>query len=44
MGQQRVEQVVRTVAETSDENEQYFGELDSVVGDGDFGFSLARGF
>ena len=26
------------------ENEKYFGDLDSVVGDGDFGFSLARGF
>ncbi len=26
------------------ENETYFGELDAVVGDGDFGFSLARGF
>ncbi|WP_431836800.1 dihydroxyacetone kinase subunit DhaL [Cellulomonas sp. Y8] len=44
MSQQRVEQVVRTVAETCVENEQYFGELDSVVGDGDLGFSLARGF
>lgn len=44
MSQQRLEQVVRTVAETCVENEQYFGELDSVVGDGDFGFSLARGF
>lgn len=44
MSQQRVEQVVRTVAETCVENERYFGELDSVVGDGDFGFSLARGF
>jgi len=44
VSQQRVEQVVRTVAETCVENEQYFGELDSVVGDGDFGFSLARGF
>jgi dihydroxyacetone kinase-like protein len=44
VSQQRVEQVVRTVAETCVENERYFGELDSVVGDGDFGFSLARGF
>ncbi|WP_454048911.1 dihydroxyacetone kinase subunit DhaL [Cellulomonas sp. Marseille-Q8402] len=43
-GSARVERVVRTVAETCVENEQYFGELDSVVGDGDFGFSLARGF
>ena len=25
-------------------NENYFCQLDSVVGDGDFGFSLARGF
>ena len=36
--------VVRTIAETAIANEAYFGELDSVVGDGDFGFSLARGF
>ena len=26
------------------DNEIYFGQLDSVVGDGDFGYSLARGF
>ena len=25
-------------------NEKYFGELDAVVGDGDFGYSMARGF
>ena len=36
--------VVRSIATTAVENEQYFGELDAVVGDGDFGFSLARGF
>ena len=36
--------VVRTIAETSVANEKYFGDLDSVVGDGDFGYSLARGF
>jgi phosphoenolpyruvate---glycerone phosphotransferase subunit DhaL len=36
--------VVRTIAETAIENEKYFGDLDSVVGDGDFGYSLARGF
>lgn len=36
--------VVATIARTVVENEDYFGELDSVVGDGDFGFSLARGF
>jgi len=40
----RVESVVRTIAHTCVENEKYFGDLDSVVGDGDFGFSLARGF
>jgi phosphoenolpyruvate---glycerone phosphotransferase subunit DhaL len=41
---QQVELVVRTIAETAIENEKYFGDLDSVVGDGDFGYSLARGF
>ncbi|HEY3926263.1 MAG TPA: dihydroxyacetone kinase subunit DhaL [Acidothermaceae bacterium] len=39
-----VEVVVRTVAETAVANEKYFGDLDSVVGDGDFGYSMARGF
>src|ERR1700755_3028722 len=38
------ERVVRTIADTAIENEKYFGDLDSVVGDGDFGYSLARGF
>ena len=38
------EGVVRTIAETALENEKYFCELDAVVGDGDFGYSLARGF
>lgn len=38
------EYVVRTIAETAIANEDYFCELDSVVGDGDFGYSLARGF
>jgi dihydroxyacetone kinase-like protein len=42
--QEQVELVVRTIAETAVENERYFGDLDSVVGDGDFGYSLARGF
>jgi dihydroxyacetone kinase/dihydroxyacetone kinase-like protein len=42
--QEQVELVVRTIAETCVENEKYFGDLDSVVGDGDFGYSLARGF
>ncbi|MFF2052341.1 dihydroxyacetone kinase subunit DhaL [Leifsonia sp. NPDC058194] len=36
--------VVRTIAQTAVDNEREFGDLDSVVGDGDFGFSLARGF
>lgn len=36
--------VVKTIADTAIENEKYFCELDSVVGDGDFGYSLARGF
>lgn len=39
-----VERVVATVAATAIANEVYFGELDAVVGDGDFGYSLARGF
>jgi dihydroxyacetone kinase-like protein len=42
--QQQVELVVRTVAQTAVDNEKYFGDLDAVVGDGDFGYSLARGF
>ncbi len=42
--QQQVELVVRTIAETAVDNEKYFGDLDAVVGDGDFGYSLARGF
>jgi phosphoenolpyruvate---glycerone phosphotransferase subunit DhaL len=39
-----VERVVRCIAQTAVDNEARFSELDSVVGDGDFGFSLARGF
>ncbi len=38
------ELVVRTIAETAISHEQYFAELDGVVGDGDFGISLANGF
>ena len=41
---QQVEMVVRTIAQSAVDNEKYFGELDAVVGDGDFGYSLARGF
>ena len=39
-----VEYVVRTIAQTVVDNEKYFGDLDAVVGDGDFGYSMARGF
>lgn len=42
--QEQVELVVRTIAQTAVDNEAYFGDLDAVVGDGDFGYSLARGF
>jgi len=44
MTMRQTEFVVRVIAETAIENEKYFGDLDSVVGDGDFGYSLARGF
>ena len=40
----RGELIVRTIAQTAVDNETYFCELDAVVGDGDFGYSLARGF
>ena len=43
-GFEEVELVVRTMAQTAVDNETYFCELDAVVGDGDFGYSLARGF
>jgi len=39
-----VETVVALIARTAVANEKYFGELDAVVGDGDFGYSMARGF
>ena len=39
-----VEFVVKSIADTALKNEQYFSELDAVVGDGDFGYSIARGF
>lgn len=41
---QQTHAVVESIARTAVENEQYFCDLDSVVGDGDFGYSLARGF
>ena len=39
-----VEYVVHTLAQTAVEKEKEFGDLDAVVGDGDLGYSLARGF
>jgi phosphoenolpyruvate---glycerone phosphotransferase subunit DhaL len=39
-----VEVVVRTIAQVAVDKEKYFGDLDAVVGDGDFGYSMARGF
>jgi dihydroxyacetone kinase phosphoprotein-dependent L subunit len=39
-----VERTVRVIANVAVENEKYFGDLDAVVGDGDFGYSMARGF
>jgi dihydroxyacetone kinase phosphoprotein-dependent L subunit len=40
----QIEFVVRSMARTAIDNEKHFGDLDAVVGDGDFGYSLARGF
>jgi len=40
----QLEFVVKTIAQTAVDNEKEFGDLDAVVGDGDFGYSLARGF
>ena len=39
-----LEFVVHSIAQTAVDNERAFGDLDAVVGDGDFGYSLARGF
>ncbi|NET56008.1 MAG: dihydroxyacetone kinase subunit L [Symploca sp. SIO2E6] len=41
---ENIELVVRTIAQTSIDNEKYFTELDGVVGDGDFGISISSGF
>ena len=40
----RTQMTVKVIAQTAVDNETYFCELDAVVGDGDFGYSLARGF
>lgn len=39
-----VEAVMGSITRTVLDQEQAFGDLDAVVGDGDFGYSLARGF
>jgi dihydroxyacetone kinase/dihydroxyacetone kinase-like protein len=36
--------VIKTMAKTIVDNAEYFAQLDSIVGDGDFGFSLRNGF
>ncbi len=43
-GATRLEDIVKMIAQTCVENESYFCDLDAVAGDGDFGYSLARGF
>lgn len=40
----RTEFIVQTIARTAVAKEREFCDLDAVVGDGDFGYSLARGF
>lgn len=39
-----VDLVIKTMANTIVDNAVYFAQLDSVVGDGDFGYSLRSGF
>ncbi|KQO01672.1 dihydroxyacetone kinase [Arthrobacter sp. Leaf234] len=39
-----VEYAVHSLAQTAVNKEKEFGDLDAVVGDGDLGYSLARGF
>ena len=39
-----VDLVLRTMAQTIVDNADHFAELDAVVGDGDFGYSLRNGF
>lgn len=39
-----IELIIRTMSDVAMENRAYFCELDGVVGDGDFGNSLATGF
>ena len=42
--QEQAETVVMTMTDTALENEEYFSNLDAVMGDADFGRSLAAGF
>ena len=44
LSQQQVELIVKTMADTAIKNEAYFSDLDAVMGDADFGTSLAGGF
>ncbi len=39
-----VDLVIKTMAKTIVDNAEYFAQLDSIVGDGDFGYSLRNGF
>ena len=39
-----VDLVLKTMADTIVDNAVYFAQLDSIVGDGDFGYSLRSGF
>ena len=39
-----LELVIKTMATTIVDNADYFAHLDSIVGDGDFGYSLRNGF
>jgi dihydroxyacetone kinase phosphoprotein-dependent L subunit len=39
-----LELVVKTMADTIVDNADHFAHLDSIVGDGDFGYSLRNGF
>ena len=41
---ENTELIVQTLGKIAIENRKYFSELDGVVGDGDFGTSLATGF
>ena len=40
----QVESIVKAMADTAVQNEKYFSDLDAVMGDADFGVSLAGGF